>query len=130
MKRARGNVIEGEDRVLNARYAWLTVFRFGDHDAVVRSLCGRAAAKMETDAFLGLQPLLTTLHAERLCARRRMIFHAIFGDDAYESAELCLHPNQAARRTAVIASARDSLFPRTLPDLINGRESARLPNSQ
>jgi hypothetical protein len=128
LKRARGNVIEGEDRILSSRYAWLTLFRFAHPDAEVRSLSGSAAARMENDAFLGLQPLLTTVHAERLCARRRMIYHAIFGNDTPEPAELCLHPKQVAESAAVVECAKDYLSPGKRLDRFFRPESLRILN--
>jgi hypothetical protein len=96
---------------MNLHYAWFALFRHGHPDAEVRSVCGRAAARLESATFLGLRPLLTSLHAERLCARRRMIFHAIFGDDAPEAPELCLQPDQGGRYAAVMAWAREYLSP-------------------
>ena len=93
-------------------YAWFILFHHGHPEAEVRGVCGRAAAKLEAATFLGLRPLLSTLHAQRLCMRRRLVFHSIFGDDAPEAVELCLHPKQAGQLREVMASAREYLFPR------------------
>ena len=75
-------------------------------------------------------PLLSTLHAQRLCARRRLVFHSIFGDDAPEAVELCLHPKQAGQLREVMASAREYLFPRKPIDRSIGIEPLRTRKSR
>jgi hypothetical protein len=106
LKRARWTVIDGTDHDASLRHEWLTLFRFGHPDSQVRMTCGRAAEKLEGSTFLGVKPLLTALHSQRLAARRKIVFHAILGPDADEPKELCLDADQSARLDELMQWAR------------------------
>jgi hypothetical protein len=107
LKVARNALVVGEDAEQNQRYVLLYFYYLGHPDRDVRADCGKAVARLTQKGSLGLLPRLETLHVNRNCFRRAIIYRLIFGADAPIPEALYLDTQQASVTDNVLKWARE-----------------------